>query len=153
MPLVASIALNGAWLADLRTVACAFPTLPILIHHQGMARIADGPDSAGLREVLATAACPNVSVKASGFYYGTIKDRFTDIAPFGPKVSKKTKKIIAAKRKALIKGTFYEFAGPIYDQKGKLRIPKGKKPGICCGKKTLYGMDYLVRGIIGSAKG
>jgi basic membrane protein A len=89
----------------------------------------------------------------TGFYYGTIKDRFTDIAPFGPKVSAKTKKAIAAKRKALIKGTFYEFTGPIYDQKGKLRIPKGKKPGICCGKKTLYGMDYLVRGIIGSAKG
>lgn len=89
----------------------------------------------------------------SGFYYGTIKDRFTDIAPFGPKVSAKTKKAIAVKRKGLIKGTFYEFTGPIYDQKGKLRIPKGKKPGICCGKKTLYGMDYLVRGIIGSAKG
>jgi basic membrane protein A len=89
----------------------------------------------------------------TGFYYGTIKDGFTDIAPYGPKVTAKTKAAIAAKRKGLINGTFYEFTGPIYDQKGKLRIPKGKKPGICCGKQTLYGMDWLVKGIIGSAKG
>jgi basic membrane protein A len=85
----------------------------------------------------------------TGFYYGTIKDRFTDIAPFGPRVSKKTKAAIAKKRKGLINGTFYEFTGPIRDQQGKVRIPKGKKPTI----KDLYAMDWLVKGIIGSAKG
>ncbi len=85
----------------------------------------------------------------SGFYYGTIKDGFTDIAPYGPKVSAKTKAAIAAKRKGLIKGTFYEFTGPIYDQKGKLRIRTGKRPTI----KDLYAMNWLVKGIIGSAKG
>jgi basic membrane lipoprotein Med (substrate-binding protein (PBP1-ABC) superfamily) len=89
----------------------------------------------------------------TGFYYGTIKDGFTDIAPYGPKVSAKTKAAIAAKRKALINGTFYEFEGPVYDQKGKVRIPAGKKPKVCCGKQTLYGMDWLVKGTIGSAKG
>jgi len=81
--LIASIALNGAWLADLRTVAAAFPTLPILIHHQGMARAEEGPDSPGLREVLATAACPNVIVKASGFYYGMPDDRKAEY-PYDP---------------------------------------------------------------------
>ena len=89
----------------------------------------------------------------TGFYYGTIKDGFTDIAPFGKRVSAKTRKAILAKRKALIRGTFYEFAGPIYDQKGKLRIPKGKRPGICCKKTDLYAMNWLVKGVIGSAKG
>ena len=69
--LVASIAAGGAWFADLRTVAAAFPTLPILIHHQGMARAVDGPDSSTLREVLACANEPNIVVKASGFYYGS----------------------------------------------------------------------------------
>jgi predicted TIM-barrel fold metal-dependent hydrolase len=68
---VASIAANGAWWADLREVARAFPTLPILIHHQGMARAADGPDDPTLREVLACAEVPNLLVKASGFYYGS----------------------------------------------------------------------------------
>lgn len=89
----------------------------------------------------------------TGFYYGTMKDGFTGLAPFGPKVTAKTKAAIAAKRKAIINGTFYEFTGPIYDQAGKVRIPKGKRPEICCGKQTLYGMDWLVKGTIGSAKG
>src|SRR5438034_779211 len=85
----------------------------------------------------------------TGFYYGSIKDGFTDIAPYGPKVSAATKAKIAAKRKALVNGTFYEFAGPLYDQSGKLRVPKGKKLTV----KDLYAMDWLVKGVIGSAKG
>ncbi len=85
----------------------------------------------------------------SGFYYGSIKDGFTDIAKFGPKVSAKTKKAIAAKRKALVAGTFNEFQGPIRDQKGKLRIRQGKRPTV----QYLYAMDWLVKGIVGSAKG
>jgi basic membrane protein A len=85
----------------------------------------------------------------TGFYYGTIKDGFTDLAPFGPGVSAKTKAAIAAKRAALISGKFYEFEGPLYDQKGKLRVPKGKRMTV----KELYAMNWLVRGVIGSAKG
>ena len=42
----------------------------------------------------------------TGFYYGNIKDGFTDVAPFGPKVSSKTKAQIGAKRKAIVDGTF-----------------------------------------------
>ena len=69
--LIASIAGGATWLPDLRRVAAAFPTLPILIHHQGMARAVDGLDSPGLAEVLACADQPNIVVKASGFYYGS----------------------------------------------------------------------------------
>jgi len=69
--LIASIAAGGGWFADISAVARAFPTLPILIHHQGMARATDGPDSVTLREVLACANEPNITVKASGFYYGS----------------------------------------------------------------------------------
>ncbi len=85
----------------------------------------------------------------TGFYYGTIKDGFTDIAPYGPKVTAKTKAAIKAKRAALISGRFYEFTGPLYDQKGKLRVRAGKKLTV----KDLYAMDWLVKGTIGSAKG
>lgn len=69
--LIASIAAGAAWLPDLRAVARAFPTLPILIHHQGLARAVDGLDSPAVREVLACANEPNMVVKASGFYYGS----------------------------------------------------------------------------------
>jgi basic membrane protein A and related proteins len=85
----------------------------------------------------------------TGFYYGTLKDKFVGLAPYGPKVSAKTKAAIAAKKKALINGTFYEFTGPLYDQSGKLRVRKGKKLTV----KELYAMNWLVKGTIGSAKG
>src|SRR3990172_10697400 len=85
----------------------------------------------------------------TGFYYGSIKDGFTDIAPFGKLVSAKTRAAIKAKRAALIKGTFYEFTGPLYDQKGKLRVRPGKKLTV----KDLYVMNWLLKGGIGSAKG
>jgi basic membrane protein A len=85
----------------------------------------------------------------SGFYYGSIKDGFTGLAPYGPKVSKATKVAIAKKMQAIKTGKFYEFAGPLYDQKGKLRVPKGKKMTV----QQLYAMNWLVKGVIGSPKG
>jgi basic membrane protein A and related proteins len=84
-----------------------------------------------------------------GFYYGNIKDGFTKLAPYGPKVSAKTKAAIAAKMAAIKNGSFYEFAGPLYDQKGKLRVPKGKRMSV----RDLYAMNWLVKGVIGSPKG
>ncbi len=85
----------------------------------------------------------------TGFYYGSIKDGFTDIAPFGKLVSKKTRAAIMAKRAQLVKGTFYEFTGPLYDQAGKLRVPKGKKMTV----NQLYAVNWLVKGVVGSPKG
>jgi basic membrane protein A len=84
-----------------------------------------------------------------GFYYGSIKDGFTGLAPFGPSVSAKTKAAIAAKMTAIENGSFYEFAGPIYDQAGKLMVPKGKRLTV----KQLYAVNWLVKGVIGSPKG
>jgi basic membrane protein A len=84
-----------------------------------------------------------------GFYYGSIKDGFTKLAPFGPGVSAKTKAEIAAKQKAIENGSFDEFAGPIYDQNNKLVVAKGKKLSI----SQLYSVNWLVKGVIGSPKG
>jgi basic membrane protein A len=85
----------------------------------------------------------------TGFYYGSIKDGFTALAPYGPGVSAKTKTLIA-KQKALIEsGKWNEFTGPIYDQNGKLRVPAGHRMSI----KQLYAVDWLVKGVIGSPKG
>jgi basic membrane protein A len=84
-----------------------------------------------------------------GFYYGSINDGFTKLAPYGSQVSAKTKAAIAAKKKAIQKGTFYEFEGPLYDQAGKLRVKKGVRLTV----KQLYAMNWLVKGVIGSPKG
>jgi basic membrane protein A and related proteins len=85
----------------------------------------------------------------TNFYYGNLKDGMVGLAPYGPKVTAKTKTAIAKKKAALIAGTFYEFEGPLYDQKGKLRLAKGKRMSV----KDLYAMNWLVKGVVGSAKG
>jgi basic membrane protein A and related proteins len=90
----------------------------------------------------------------SGFYYGSINDGFTKLAAYGPGVTGATKSLIAAKEKAIEKHSFYEFTGPLYDQSGKLRVAKGTKMQVLKGgTNSLYGMNWLVKGVIGSAKG
>jgi basic membrane protein A and related proteins len=87
-----------------------------------------------------------------GFYYGSVKDGFTGLAPYGPKVSAKTKAAIAAKRQQILSGKWHSFCGPIYDQSGKLKIPKGKclDPTTKAGIDALYSMQWLVKGVVGS---
>jgi basic membrane protein A len=89
-----------------------------------------------------------------GFYYGTINDGFTKLAPYGPRVTKAQRAKIAAMEKKIEKGTFYEFQGPLYDQSGKLRVKKGVQMQVLKGgRNSLYGMNWLVKGVIGSPKG
>jgi basic membrane protein A and related proteins len=85
----------------------------------------------------------------SQFWYGSMKSGFTKLAPFGPRVSAKTKALIAQKQKQIENGSWYEFQGPLYDQSGKLRVKKGQRLTV----KDLYAMSWLVKGVIGSAKG
>ena len=85
----------------------------------------------------------------TGFYYGGLKEKFVDIAPFGKRVTAATRAQINKVKADMIAGKFYEFAGPLYDQSGKLRIAKGKRMTV----KDLYAMNWLVKGVIGSAKG
>ncbi len=46
-------------------------------------------------------------------------------------------------------GRWNEFTGPIYDQKGKLRIKAGARASLA----DLMSMNWLVKGVIGSPKG
>ena len=89
-----------------------------------------------------------------GFYYGTINDGFTTLAPFGPGVTAAEKAKILAVEKKIENGTFYEFEGPLYDQTGKLLVAKGVKMDVLKGgTNSLYGMNWFVKGVIGSPKG
>ena len=90
----------------------------------------------------------------SAFYYGSIKDGFTKLAAYGPNVKSAAKAKIASYEKKIENGSFYEFTGPLYDQTGKLRVAKGVKMQVLTGgTNSLYGMNWLVKGVIGSAKG
>ena len=65
-----------------------------------------------------------------------------------------TKASISVKKKAIENGSFYEFTGPLVDQTGKLRVPKGVRMQVLKGgTNSLYGMNWLVKGVVGSPKG
>jgi len=85
----------------------------------------------------------------SEFYYGSLKSGFAKLAPYGPQVSAKTKALIASRLKAIENGSWYEFQGPLYDQSGKLRVKTGQRLNV----QQLYAINWLVKGVIGSAKG
>jgi len=68
--LVASLAVGPSWQADLRQIARRHPDVPVLCHHLGDLRPGD---AGGLDEVLASAAVPNIYVKASGFHYASAR--------------------------------------------------------------------------------
>ena len=85
----------------------------------------------------------------SGFYYGSIKDGFTGLAPYGKGVSAATKALIAKQRALIVSGKWNEFTGPLYDQSGKLRVKAGQRLTV----KQLYAINWLVKGVVGSPKG
>lgn len=68
----------------------------------------------------------------------------TDIACCGDKVPADVVAKIKSERQALIDGK-HVFEGPIYDQEGNVRIKAGETPG----DGDLWGMDYLVQGVVG----
>ncbi|MEX0762650.1 MAG: amidohydrolase family protein [Dehalococcoidia bacterium] len=72
--LIASIAGGPAWQPALRKVAEAFPGLTILCHHRAGVRPRGDTTERDLREVLESAALPNIMIKASGFYYGSVRE-------------------------------------------------------------------------------
>ena len=78
-------------------------------------------------------------------YYGTMADGIVGLAPYGKSVSEDTKKRIEEKQQAIIDGEFEPFTGPVKDQEGKVRIPKGETATL----EELLSMDYLVEGVIG----
>ena len=65
----------------------------------------------------------------------------------------KTKALIAAKRKALDQRHVLRVHRPALRPERQAARPEGQDAGIGCRKTTLYAMNWLVKGIIGSAKG
>jgi L-fuconolactonase len=67
--LIVSLGAPPQWQADLRPLAARHPSVPVLCHALGVFRAAEGLDSPGLAEVLASAAVPNILLKVSGLHY------------------------------------------------------------------------------------
>ncbi len=81
---------------------------------------------------------------------GSLKDGAVKLSPYGPAVSKDAQDKIEAVKAQMMAGTFQMFKGPLKDNTGKEVIPAGNPYDDQAGE--LWGMNYLVEGVIGSTK-
>ncbi len=79
---------------------------------------------------------------------GSLRDGAVKMSPYGPAVSEEAKKACEDVKAQMMAGKFKMFKGPLMDNKGKVVIPEGKEIEDEAGE--LWGMDYLVEGVIGS---
>ncbi|MDH5510260.1 MAG: BMP family ABC transporter substrate-binding protein [Nitrospinota bacterium] len=70
-----------------------------------------------------------------------------DLAAFGPMVGKKIRDKVALRKQQIINGHHTVFSGPVVDQEGAERIAEGLKAT----DKELLGMNWFVKGVVGSA--
>lgn len=84
----------------------------------------------------------------TGNYWGGMQDGIVKLAPLTANVAPGTAAKIAIAQKRILSIHNGEFAGPIYDQSGKLRVPKGKT----LTDAEQLSMDWFVKGIEGKVK-
>jgi basic membrane protein A len=84
-------------------------------------------------------------------YMGSLRDDTVKLSPFGPAVSDATKAAVEAVKAKMMANTFRIYTGPIKDNKGNVVVPEGKSVDDQDG--SLWGMNYLVDGVIGSTGG
>jgi L-fuconolactonase len=69
--LLVSLGAGTEWHADLRVLAGRHPSVPVLCQTLGGVKAAEGPDSPGLAEVVASAEVPSIYLKVAGFHYAS----------------------------------------------------------------------------------
>lgn len=84
----------------------------------------------------------------TGNYWGGMADGIIKLAPLTANVAPGTAAAIATAQKRILSAPNMEFAGPIYDQKGKLKVAKGKT----LSDKDQLSMDWFVQGVVGKVK-
>lgn len=72
-----------------------------------------------------------------------MKEGMIQIAPYNPRLPQEVVEAAERVRKGIIEGTLHPFAGPIYDQKGQLRVPEGR----VLSDEDLLKMDWYVQGV------
>jgi len=83
-------------------------------------------------------------------FMGSLRDDTVKLSPYGPAVSDKAKEAVAATLDLMKQGRFQMFKGPLKDNNGKEVIADGK--AFDDQDPALWGMNYLVEGIVGSSQ-
>ena len=82
----------------------------------------------------------------SDFYLGGLAEGMADIAPFGKNVPEDIQAKVEELKKSIIAGETPIFKGPIYDNKGELRVPEGE----VLSDEDILTMNWLVKGVTGT---
>ena len=82
-------------------------------------------------------------------YWGGMEDGIIKLAPFGSSVPSNVRTVVSVFEHAIKKGIFDPFEGPIYDQRGNLRVDIGEK----LSDEELLSMNWFVDNIEGSIPG
>jgi len=69
-----------------------------------------------------------------------------DIAPLSPVVPGAVRQLVEERKKAIVQGKFDLFAGPIKDQGGRVRVPRGSTVS----DAQQLSMDWFVEGVVGT---
>ncbi|HEX4793400.1 MAG TPA: BMP family ABC transporter substrate-binding protein, partial [Humisphaera sp.] len=81
-------------------------------------------------------------------YMGSLKDGAVKMSPYSSTIPADAVAKIDAVKAQMTAGTFHMFTGPLKDNKGAEVIPAGKSFGDQ--DDALWGMNYLVEGVVGS---
>ena len=79
---------------------------------------------------------------------GGLESGYIGLAPFGSAVPEDVRKLVNEKKQAVISKKLDVFLGPIYDNKGALRVKAGESGGI----GLLDTTDWLAQGVVGQTK-
>ncbi len=82
----------------------------------------------------------------SGDSWGGVAAGMVRIGAFGPKVPAAVRQEVLARQKDIAAGRLQPFAGPVVDNTGRPRVPKGRSAS----DAEILQMDYLVEGVQGS---
>ncbi len=79
-------------------------------------------------------------------FWGGMETGIVKLSPYGPMVPEKVKKYVEAKKKLIIAKKYDPFEGPIYDQKGNLKVKKGQ----ILSDKDKLSLQWFVKGVVGT---
>jgi len=75
-----------------------------------------------------------------------MKDNIVNLAPFSDLVPQNVRTVVEVFSEAIVDGAFDPFEGPIYDQRGNLRVDIGEK----LSDEELLSMNWFVDNVEGS---
>ena len=86
----------------------------------------------------------------TGFYYGSINDGFTGLAPYGPKVTREDEEGDRGEAEGAQEPLVLRVHRAAVRPERQAARAEGQEADAC---SELYAMNWLVKGVIGSPKG